>query len=242
MNLYARFGEMRVRPAPISESAFLGAAVGAAMAGLRPVVEIMLVDFIAVAADALVNDAAKLEAFSGGRWQAPMVVRATCGGGYGDGGQHEQALWAWLAHIPGLKVVVPSTSGRRRRACCWRAIEDDGPVVYLEHKLLSADWLDYLGSGGRTNVDLRHSRVRSPRAGPGQLGPGAAGGRQGLPRRGRSHHGWSRCRRPPRSRGRGPPVVRARCRGRSDRPADRPAPRPGHGVRGGAEVGPAAGG
>jgi pyruvate dehydrogenase E1 component beta subunit len=88
MNLYARFGESRVRPAPISESAFLGAAVGAAMAGLRPVVEVMLVDFIPVAADALVNQAAKLAAFSGGRWQAPLVVRATCGGGYGDGGQH----------------------------------------------------------------------------------------------------------------------------------------------------------
>ncbi len=163
MNLYARFGEMRVRPTPISESAFLGAAVGAAMAGLRPVVEIMLVDFIAVAADALVNGAAKLAAFSGGRWQAPMVVRATCGGGYGDGGQHEQALWAWLAHIPGLKVVVPSNPADAG-ALLLAAIEDDGPVVYLEHKLLSADWLDYLGSGGRTNVhyDIPDSGARGP--------------------------------------------------------------------------------
>ncbi len=163
MNLYARFGEMRVRPAPISESAFLGAAVGAAMAGLRPVVEIMLVDFIAVAVDALVNSAAKLEAFSGGRWRAPMVVRAACGGGYGDGGQHEQALWAWLAHIPGLKVVVPSTPADAG-GLLLGAIEDDGPVVYLEHKLLSADWLEYLGSGGRTNVsyDIPGSGARGP--------------------------------------------------------------------------------
>jgi len=151
MNLYARFGEGRVRPAPISESAFLGAALGAAMAGLRPVVEIMLVDFIAVAADALVNQAAKLGAFSGGRWQAPMVVRATCGGGYGDGGQHEQALWAWLAHIPGLAVVVPS-SPDDAGGLLLGALAHDGPVVFLEHKLLAEDWLDFLGSGGRTNL------------------------------------------------------------------------------------------
>ena len=81
MNLYARFGERRVRQTPISESAFLGAAVGAAMAGLRPVAELVMIDFVAVAADALINHAAKIEAFSGGRWQVPMVVRAGCGGG-----------------------------------------------------------------------------------------------------------------------------------------------------------------
>jgi pyruvate dehydrogenase E1 component beta subunit len=151
MNLYARFGEDRVRPAPISESAFLGAAVGAAMAGLRPVVEIMLIDFVAVAADALVNHAAKMEAFSGGRWQVPMVVRAACGGGYGDGGQHEQALWGWLAHIPGLKLVVPSNPADAG-GLLLGAIADEGPVVFLEHKLLADYWRDYLGSGGRTNV------------------------------------------------------------------------------------------
>jgi len=163
MNLYARFGEARVRPAPISESAFLGAAVGAAMAGLRPVVEIMLVDFIPVAADALVNQAAKLAAFSGGRWQAPMVVRATCGGGYGDGGQHEQALWAWLAHIPGLAVVVPA-SPDDAGGLLLGALAHDGPVVYLEHKLLAEDWLDYLGSGGRTNLsyDIPPDGARGP--------------------------------------------------------------------------------
>jgi len=108
LNLRARFGEQRVRSTPISESAFLGAAVGAAMAGLRPVVEIMIIDFIAVAASALLNEAAKIEAFSGGRWNVPLVIRSACGGGYGDGGQHEQSLWGWLAHIPGLQIVVPS--------------------------------------------------------------------------------------------------------------------------------------
>lgn len=163
MNLYARFGEGRVRPAPISESAFLGAAVGAAMAGLRPVVEIMLVDFIAVALDALVNQAAKLEAFSGGRWKAPMVIRAACGGGYGDGGQHEQALWAWLAHIPGVSVVVPATPDDAG-GLLLGALDHGGPVVFLEHKLLADYWLDYLGSGGRTNqrYDIPAAGGRGP--------------------------------------------------------------------------------
>lgn len=151
MNVYARFGKRRVRPTPISESAFLGAAVGAAMAGLRPVAELVMIDFVAVAADALINHAAKVEAFSGGQWRVPMVVRAGCGGGYGDGGQHEQALWGWLAHIPGLKVVVPSTPADAG-GLLTAAIADDGPVVFLEHQLLADDWLEYLGSGGRTTV------------------------------------------------------------------------------------------
>ena len=109
LNLFVRFGKERVRSTPISESAFLGAAVTAAMAGLRPVAELLLVDFIAVAMDAVLNHAAKIEAFSGGKWGAPMVIRASCGGGYGDGGQHEQSLWGWLAHIPGLIVVWHQT-------------------------------------------------------------------------------------------------------------------------------------
>jgi len=151
MNLYTRFGEKRVRPTPISESAFLGAAVGAAMAGLRPFVELILVDFLAVAADAIVNQAAKVEAFSGGRWKVPMVVRAGCGGGYGDGGQHEQSLWGWIAHIPGLKVVVPSTPADAG-GLLLAAIADESPVFFLEPKLLTDDLLEVLGSGGRTTV------------------------------------------------------------------------------------------
>jgi acetoin:2,6-dichlorophenolindophenol oxidoreductase subunit beta len=150
-NLWVRFGRERVRPTPISEGAFVGAAVAAAMAGLHPVVEVMLVDFVGVAMDALLNQAAKIEAFSGGRWQVPLVVRATCGGGYGDAGQHEQSLWGWLAHIPGLSVVVPSTP-HDAGGLMLAALEHTGPVIYLEHKLLSADWLDSMGSGGRTTV------------------------------------------------------------------------------------------
>jgi pyruvate/2-oxoglutarate/acetoin dehydrogenase E1 component len=150
-NLFVRFGKDRVRNTPISEGAFVGAAVTAAMAGLRPVVEIMLVDFAGVAMDALLNHAAKVEAFSGGRWTVPMVVRSACGGGYGDGGQHEQSLWGWLAHIPGLSVVVPSTAADAG-GLMIAAIEHDGPVIFLEHKLLADYWLDGLGAGGRTTV------------------------------------------------------------------------------------------
>ena len=148
---YVRFGGDRVLDSPISESALLGAALGSAMAGLRPVVEIMFVDFIGVALDQLLNHAAKVGAFTGGRWQAPLVVRAACGGGYGDAGQHEQALWGLLAGIPGLGVVVPSTPADAA-GLLLAAIEDPGPVVFLEHKLLSEQWLDYLGGTTRDSV------------------------------------------------------------------------------------------
>ena len=149
--LFVRFGRERVRNTPISEAAFVGAAVTASMAGLRPVAEVMLVDFIAVALDALLNHAAKLDTFSGGRWQAPLVVRTACGGGYGDGGQHEQSLWGWLAHIPGLSVVVPSTPADAG-GLMLGALALGSPVVFMEHKLISSLWLDFLGSGGRDTV------------------------------------------------------------------------------------------
>ena len=149
--LFVRFGRQRVRNTPISEAAFLGAAVTASMAGLRPVAEIMLVDFIAVAVDALLNHAAKLETFSGGRWNAPLVVRTTCGGGYGDGGQHEQSLWGWLAHIPGLSVVVPSNPADAG-GLMMTSLALGSPVIFMEHKLISSVWLDFLGSGGRETV------------------------------------------------------------------------------------------
>ncbi len=152
-NLLVRFGAKRVRNAPISESAFLGAAVGAAMAGLRPVVEIMFVDFIAVALDPLLNHAAKLRAFSGERWNAPLVVRTACGGGYGDAGQHEQSLWGMLAGIPGLSVVAPSTPVDAA-GLMLSAIADDDPVVFLEHKLLADYWLDYLGGASRQTISF----------------------------------------------------------------------------------------
>lgn len=151
-DLLVRFGAKRVRGTPISESAFLGAGVAAVMAGLRPVVEIYMVDFLGVCMDALLNHAAKVEAFSGGKWTAPVVVRAPCGGGYGDGGQHEQSLWGWLSHIPGLTVIVPSTPADAG-GLMLASLHHDGPVIFLEHKLLSESWLEFLGSGGRRNIE-----------------------------------------------------------------------------------------
>ncbi len=151
--LFVRFGPRRVRQAPISEAAFLAAGVGAAMAGLRPVVEIMMVDFIAVAFDALLNEASKVKAFSGGRWGVPLVVRAACGGGYGDGGQHEQCLWGLLSAMPGISVVVPSNPADAA-GLMLSAIACDDPVVFLEHKLLSDYWLDYRGGGSRGTVSF----------------------------------------------------------------------------------------
>ncbi len=161
--LLVRFGPTRVRATPISESAFLGAGVAAAMAGLRPVVELYMVDFLGVCMDALLNQAAKVEAFSGGGWTAPVVVRAPCGGGYGDGGQHEQSLWGWLAHIPGVAVLVPSTPADAG-GLMVAAVRHDGPVVLLEHKLLSEAFLEFLGSGGRRNVrfDVPAAGARGP--------------------------------------------------------------------------------
>jgi acetoin:2,6-dichlorophenolindophenol oxidoreductase subunit beta len=150
-DLVVRFGSRRVRGTPISENALLGAGVAAAMAGLRPVIEMYMVDFIGVCMDALLNHAAKVETFSGGKWTAPVVVRAPCGGGYGDGGQHEQSLWGWLAHIPGLTVLVPSTPADAG-GLMLAALNHDGPVIFLEHKLLSETWLEFLGSGGRRTV------------------------------------------------------------------------------------------
>ena len=151
--LLARFGAKRVLAAPISEAAFMSAAVGAALGGLRPVAELMLVDFVGSCLDSLLNQAAKVGAFTAGTWSAPMVVRAACGGGYGDAGQHEQALWGLLAGIPGLSVVVPSTP-QDAYGLMAAALRHDGPVVFLEHKLLSASWLEFMGRGGRESVSF----------------------------------------------------------------------------------------
>jgi pyruvate dehydrogenase E1 component beta subunit len=151
--LLARFGPGRVLGAPISEAAFTSAGVGAAMAGLRPVVEIWMVDFVACAMDAVLNHMAKLEAFSGGGWKCPMVIRTGCGGGYGDGGQHEQALWGMLGGIPGLTVLVPSNPADAYSLMA-SALTHDGPVIFLEHKLLSEQMLEFLGRAGRNTVSF----------------------------------------------------------------------------------------
>ncbi len=133
--LYERFGEKRVKDTPITESAIIGAATGAAAAGLRPVCEIMFVDFIGVALDQLFNQAAKMRYMFGGKAKIPMVLRTPQGAGIGAAAQHSQSLEAWFAHVPGLKVAMPATP-YDAKGLLISAIRDDNPVVFLEHKLL----------------------------------------------------------------------------------------------------------
>jgi acetoin:2,6-dichlorophenolindophenol oxidoreductase subunit beta len=132
--LLERFGESRVRDTPISESAIVGAAVGAAMTGLRPVVEIQFNDFLACAMDQLVNQAAKIRFMMGGQVSVPLVIRAPVGA-TGRAAQHSQSLEAWFMHAPGLKVVFPSTP-YDAKGLLKSAIRDNNPVMFFEHKLL----------------------------------------------------------------------------------------------------------
>jgi acetoin:2,6-dichlorophenolindophenol oxidoreductase subunit beta len=136
--LYDKHGKTRVIDTPISESGFMGAAVGAAATGLRPIVELMFVDFIGVAMDQLFNQAAKMRYMFGGKAKIPMVVRTMCGGGLQAAAQHSQCLDAWFMHIPGIKVVMPS-SPHDAKGLLISSIRDDNPVVFMEHKAMYAD-------------------------------------------------------------------------------------------------------
>lgn len=131
------FGAQRVIDTPISESAIASAAVGMALTGLKPVVEIMFMDFITLSMDALVNQAAKARYMFGGQGSVPMVLRTPHGGGLSAGPQHSQCLEAWLAHIPGLKVVCPS-SPQDAYSLLRAAIADPDPVMFIEHKAMYA--------------------------------------------------------------------------------------------------------
>jgi pyruvate dehydrogenase E1 component beta subunit len=131
--LLESYGAARVIDTPISEATIVSAAVGAAMSGLRPVVEIMFMDFITLAMDALVNQAAKARFMFGGKTSVPMVVRTPHGGGLSAGPQHSQCLEAWFAHVPGLKVVCPSTP-QDAYSLLRSAIDDPDPVIFVEHK------------------------------------------------------------------------------------------------------------
>jgi pyruvate/2-oxoglutarate/acetoin dehydrogenase E1 component len=135
--LFDQFGPERVRNTPISENTIAGAATGAALVGMRPVAEIMFVDFSGLAMDQICNQAAKLRLMTGGQCKVPMVVRMPQGGGAGKStaAQHSQSLEVWYAHIPGLKVVHPSTP-YDAKGLMKAAIRDDNPVVFLEHKFL----------------------------------------------------------------------------------------------------------
>jgi pyruvate/2-oxoglutarate/acetoin dehydrogenase E1 component len=135
--LHERFGPARVLDTPISEMGFVGAAVGAAMTGLRPIVEIMFMDFIGVCLDAIMNQAAKLHYMSSGALEIPIVFRTQTGAGRAAGAQHSQSLEAMLAHIPGLKVVLPATVTDAHDLLV-AAVEDPNPVVYIENRRLYA--------------------------------------------------------------------------------------------------------
>ncbi|MFV0450838.1 MAG: alpha-ketoacid dehydrogenase subunit beta [Propioniciclava sp.] len=134
-DLYHRFGPERIRDTPISELGIVGAAVGAALAGMRPIVEIQFSDFTNQAMDQIVNQAAKIHYMLGGAANVPMVLRAPLGSGTGAAAQHSQSLEAWFAHVPGLKVVMPATA-EDAKGLLLAAIDDPNPVLVLEHKLL----------------------------------------------------------------------------------------------------------
>ncbi|HVA88136.1 MAG TPA: alpha-ketoacid dehydrogenase subunit beta [Candidatus Saccharimonadales bacterium] len=133
--LLAEFGPERIRDTPISEAAIAGAAIGAALGGFRPVAEFQFFDFILLAMDQLVNQAAKIRYMFGGTVSVPLVVRGPAGSGTGAAAQHSQSLEAIFAHIPGLKVVAPSTP-RDAKGLLLASIRDPNPVVFIEHKLL----------------------------------------------------------------------------------------------------------
>jgi pyruvate/2-oxoglutarate/acetoin dehydrogenase E1 component len=158
-DLHGRFGSGRVIQSPISENGFVGVAVGAAMAGLRPVVEIMFMDFMTLAMDQLVNHAAKIHYMYAGQFNVPLVLRTPAGAGRGYGASHSQSLESWLLHVPGLKVVAPSDPAAAN-GLLKSAIRDDNPVVFVENKLL-------YGKRGTMPIDapplpLGQARIRRP--------------------------------------------------------------------------------
>ena len=149
--LLERFGPQRIRDTPISETAFIGAATGAAAAGMRPIAELMFVDFFGVCMDQIYNHLAKNTYMSGGALKLPVVLTTAIGGGYGDAAQHSQCLYASFAHMPGLKVVVPSNA-YDAKGLMTQAIRDDNPVVYMFHKgLMGLPWMQY-HEGATTHV------------------------------------------------------------------------------------------
>jgi pyruvate dehydrogenase E1 component beta subunit len=139
--LLDQFGPERIMDTPISETGFIGAAIGAATNGLRPIAELMFVDFFGVCMDQIYNNMAKIHYFSGGNVKVPMVLMTAAGGGYSDAGQHSQTLWGTFAHLPGMKVVVPS-SPYDAKGLMISAIRDDNPVLYIFHKgVLGLGWM-----------------------------------------------------------------------------------------------------
>ncbi len=139
--LLEKYGPSRIIDTPISETAFIGLAIGAATEGMRPIAELMFTDFMGVCLDQIYNHMAKIPFESGGNVKVPMVLTAAAGGGYSDGAQHSQCLWGTFAHLPGMKVVVPSNP-YDAKGLMTAAIRDDNPVVYIFHKgVLGLPWM-----------------------------------------------------------------------------------------------------
>jgi acetoin:2,6-dichlorophenolindophenol oxidoreductase subunit beta len=157
--LSTKHGPNRVRSTPISEMGFIGAAVGAAIAGLRPVAEIMLMNFVGVCMDQITNHAAKLRFMSGGQTHVPVVFRTMTGSGFQQGGQHSDYLEAWFCHTPGIKVVMPSNPADAY-GLMLGAIEDDDPVMYIEH--LPGYWTPGAAPERGKAIALGKARIARP--------------------------------------------------------------------------------
>jgi pyruvate dehydrogenase E1 component beta subunit len=134
-NLFKKYGPERVRDTPLSEAAIIGTAVGAAMVGMRPVPEIMFADFLGTCYDQIVNNAAKMHYMFDGQFKAPIVIRTAAGGGFGGGPHHSQSVEGWFMNVPGLVIVGPSTP-YDAKGLLIASIENDNPVLFLEHKAL----------------------------------------------------------------------------------------------------------
>lgn len=142
--LWQKFGHERIMDTPISEMGFVGTAVGAALEGMRPIAEVMFIDFIGACFDQVLNHFSKIHYMSGGRLKVPMVIMTAIGGGYNDAAQHSQCLYGLFGHIPGIKVVVPSTP-YDAKGLMTQAIRDDNPVMYFFHKgLMGLPWMSII--------------------------------------------------------------------------------------------------
>ncbi|MGZ8427259.1 MAG: alpha-ketoacid dehydrogenase subunit beta [Candidatus Binatia bacterium] len=157
--LLDEFGPERIRDTPLSESAFVGAGIGAALGGMRPIVEIMTVNFSLLALDQIVNNAATILHMSGGQFNVPLVIRMTTGAGRQLAAQHSHSLEGWYAHIPGIKVLTPATL-EDARGMLWTALEDPDPVLIFEHGLLYN--MEGELAADAAAVDISHAAIRRP--------------------------------------------------------------------------------
>ena len=155
--LLEEFGPERIRDTPLSELAFVGAGIGAALGGMRPIVEIMTVNFSLLALDQIMNNAATYLHMSGGQFNVPLVIRIATGGGMQLAAQHSRSLEGWYAHIPGIKILTPATL-EDARGMLWTALEDPDPVLIFEHELLYNREGDLAGGAGAVEIDKAHIR------------------------------------------------------------------------------------